>query len=742
MTDLLTNLNEQQRQAVEHTEGPLLILAGAGSGKTRVITHRIAYLIEKKHINPGNILAFTFTNKAAAEMKQRIINLVDEKAGDIWIGTFHATCVRILRRDIEKIGYDRNFLIFDTDDQLTLVKECIRDLGVNESNFPPRLVLHEIGRAKDELVEPSAFIKQHESDYRMSKIGGIYAEYQKRLKQNNALDFDDIIMLTLRLFVDFPPVLSYYQRKFMYIHVDEYQDTNTAQYHLISLLAGGYRNLCVVGDDDQSIYSFRGANIRNILDFEKEFPDCRVIKLEQNYRSTKTILNAANAVIQNNAGRKSKMLWTHNDEGSRLYVHQAENEHDEAAIVANIIKTLKRKGEFDFKDVAVLYRTNAQSRVIEDIFRQEGIPYKILAGTSFYQRREIKDVLSYLRLINNPESNVDLKRIINVPKRGIGAATIEKIETLAEKNDASMYNVILHAESYGELSKAAGKIKDFVKLIESFRERKGCMDISTLMKAVITETGIIDELEAQGTVEAKNRIENIKELVSLGMEFDARYREEMPEDADALEEFLAGISLVSDQDSIDEENSVLLMTIHSAKGLEFPLVFLVGMEEGIFPSYRSALDETELEEERRLCYVAITRAKDRLYITWSKYRTLYGKTDYNPPSRFIKEIPVELTQGIFDDFIANKPRSGIETKQDMFGGAVLFRGGKPITLNDLKKPAAGSYKVGDRVRHKKFGDGVIVSVSKDEDDYKLEINFDLYGMKRLLAGYANLQILK
>lgn len=360
MTDLLTNLNEQQRQAVEHTEGPLLILAGAGSGKTRVITHRIAYLIEKKHINPGNILAFTFTNKAAAEMKQRIINLVDEKAGDIWIGTFHATCVRILRRDIEKIGYDRNFLIFDTDDQLTLVKECIRDLGVNESNFPPRLVLHEIGRAKDELVEPSAFIKQHESDYRMSKIGGIYAEYQKRLKQNNALDFDDIIMLTLRLFVDFPPVLSYYQRKFMYIHVDEYQDTNTAQYHLISLLAGGYRNLCVVGDDDQSIYSFRGANIRNILDFEKEFPDCRVIKLEQNYRSTKTILNAANAVIQNNAGRKSKMLWTHNDEGSRLYVHQAENEHDEAAIVANIIKTLKRKGEFDFKDVAVLYRTNAQ----------------------------------------------------------------------------------------------------------------------------------------------------------------------------------------------------------------------------------------------------------------------------------------------------------------------------------------------------------------------------------------------
>lgn len=676
---LISNLNKEQQEAVLHTEGPLLILAGAGSGKTRVVTHRIAHLIKNRGIYPGSILAITFTNKAAREMKERVETLVGQAANDIWISTFHSACVRILRRDIEKIGYDRSFVIFDTSDQQVVIKDCLKELRLNEKNYPPSNVLSTIGRAKDELIDPETFTRINQTDFRLVKIAEIYRLYQQKLKQNNALDFDDIIMCTIKLFKENEAVLEYYQKKFKYIHVDEYQDTNKAQYMLISLLARLHRNLCVVGDDDQSIYMFRGADITNILDFEKEFKGARVIKLEQNYRSTKTILAAANSVIRNNAGRKQKALWTNNDPGCKIKCFEGQNEHEEAVFVAKEIKKIVETANKDYKDFAVLYRMNAQSRVLEERLMREGIPYRIFGGLRFYDRKEIKDVIAYLRLIQNPSDNYAFKRIINVPKRGLGNVTIESIESLASSRGCSMYDIISSAGEYAELQRVAAKLEKFRILIEGLRRLKDIIPVSVLIGEVIEKTGILDELESQKTTESEGRIENIRELISAALEFEKQASQEQTESDDGsveyddvngiyvdvdgfsaanegnqlyadgnfgLEEFLANVSLVADVDNLNEvNNNVVLMTIHSAKGLEFPVVFIVGLEEGVFPGYRSLYNETELEEERRLCYVGITRAKEKLYMTSTRSRTLFGRTTNNRLSRFVEEIPFKYLDG-------------------------------------------------------------------------------------------------
>lgn len=743
--DLLKGLNKEQKEAVLHTEGPLLILAGAGSGKTRVLTHRIAYLIKEKNVHPGSILAITFTNKAAREMKERVEKLLGDLAGNIWVSTFHSTCVRILRRDIEKMGFDRNFVIFDSADQQTVIRDCLKELNLNEKNYPPRAMLDMIGRAKDELIEPATYIKMYASDFRMNKVAQVYELYQKKLKQNNALDFDDIIMFTIKLFLDNPPVLDYYQRKFKYILVDEYQDTNTAQYSLISLLAQVSRNLCVVGDDDQSIYGWRGANIRNILDFEKEFRDCKVIKLEQNYRSTQTILDAANNVIKNNIGRKNKRLWTGNPRGCNIQRYAGDNEHDEAIFVANEIKKLATCGNMEYKDFAVLYRINAQSRVLEEMLMREGIPYRIFGGLRFYDRKEIKDVIAYLRVIQNPYDDIALKRIINVPKRGIGNATVETAEEIARQRGCSIFSIISSASEIPELQRASSRLQNFVDLISRFRVLKGSMEVPELIEEVIERTGILKELQDESTTEAETRIENIRELISVALEFDKQseaLREEFG-DEQGLEAFLAHTSLVSDVDNLEEgNNSVVLMTLHSAKGLEFPVVFMVGMEEGVFPGYRSMSDENELEEERRLCYVGMTRAKEKLYMTNTYYRTLFGNTTYNRVSRFLNEIPEEFIEEPGRKIARSSGVSKV-SESPSSNNLGLFRGSKPISLNEIRKPALNViFSVGDVVEHKKFGVGTITSVEKENDDYKLEIQFKTAGMKRLMAAYANLNKLR
>ncbi len=786
--ELLNGLNKEQREAVLHTEGPLLVLAGAGSGKTRVLTYRVAYLIKEKNVHPSSILAITFTNKAAREMKERIEKLVGAGSEEVWVSTFHSTCVRILRRDIEKIGYDRNFVIFDTSDQQTVIKDCLKELNLNDRNFPPKSVLETIGRAKDELIDPEIFARMNEGDFRLSKIAQIYSLYQKKLKQNNALDFDDIIMLTIKLFADNQPVLEYYQRKFRYILVDEYQDTNTAQYSLISLLAQKHRNLCVVGDDDQSIYGWRGANIRNILDFEKEFKDCRVIKLEQNYRSTQNILDAANSVIENNLGRKKKRLWTNNGTGERIKLYQAENEHDEASFIADEIRALCAREGMSYKDVAVLYRINAMSRVIEDMFIREGIPYRIFGGLRFYDRKEIKDIIAYLRVIQNPSDNISLKRIINVPRRGIGSATVETAERIANSRGTSIFSIISSAREIPELQRAASRLEAFTGLITGLKLMKEEVSVSELMQAVMEQTGILKELEEENTEEAESRIENIKELMSVAIEFEDQA--ENP----GLEEFLAHISLVSDIDNYEEgTDSVVLMTLHSAKGLEFPVVFMVGMEEGIFPGYRSMLEESELEEERRLCYVGITRAKQKLYMTHAFRRTLFGNTSCNFVSRFVREISPELIDDLNDDNAAAQGVYGARSNSFSNISSNTFTnrfsntftntftssytnsyakspgfGRSPDTVKGFALPGLNNssvtnkpgnsfatnipgnhfgisnpgnnfdFKVGDRVRHKKFGIGIITSAEAEGNDYKLEIQFENVGMKRLMASFANL----
>ena len=639
MSDLIEGLNNKQKEAVTATQGPCLVIAGAGSGKTKVLTHKIAYLMQEEKVLPWNILAITFTNKAANEMKERIETLVGEAAKDIWMGTFHSICVRILRKFIDRIGFDSSFLIFDASDQKTLVKECLKALNIDDKLFNERGVLAEISNAKNALLEPEAYSRKYAGDYRKSKIAEIYALYQKRLKENNAVDFDDIINHTIKILSENPDVLEYYTEKFKYILVDEYQDTNKAQFTLVTILASKYGNITVVGDNDQGIYSFRGADISNILNFEKDFPGTKIVKLEQNYRCTGNILKAANSVIKHNETKYDKKLWTENGEGTLPQIYQGEDEYDEARFVVEEIRHLKREELDHYSDFAILYRMNSQSRALEDILRREDIPYKIVGGLKFYERKEIKDAISYLRLIANPSDNISLKRIINEPKRGIGKTSLDHIQEIAENQGISMYEVIKHADDFGQ-PRVYANAKEFIDTIETLRSQKEEIKISDLLKETLNKTGYTRALEQESTIEAESRIQNLEELVTVAVEFEEEFAE------NGLSDFLESISLSSDIDNLeDQEDSVTLMTLHSAKGLEFPVVFLVGMEEGIFPGYQSVGEPKELEEERRLFYVGITRAKQHLYLTCAKRRTIFGSTSYNAISRFVKEIPEELLDG-------------------------------------------------------------------------------------------------
>lgn len=632
-------LNEQQKAAVMHTQGPLLLLAGAGSGKTRVLTHRAAYLIDEEGVDPWNILAITFTNKAAGEMRERVNQIVGDGADRIWVSTFHSTCVRILRRYIDRLGYDTNFTIYDTDDQRGIMKEVCKKLQIDTKQLKERTILGAISSAKDELIDPLQYEKQNGFDYNGSRIAKAYREYQATLKKNNALDFDDLIVKTVELFRADAQVLDSYQNRFRYIMVDEYQDTNTAQFELIRLLAGKYRNLCVVGDDDQSIYKFRGANIRNILDFEKVYPEAKVIKLEQNYRSTQVVLDAANAVIRNNTRRKNKALWTDKKEGSRIHFRPFENAYEEAEFIASDVAKKHRNEDVRYGDCAVLYRTNAQARMLEECFIMEGIPYDVIGGTNFYARREIKDILAYLKTIDNGRDDVAVKRIINIPKRGIGATTIVRVQEYADARNISFYDALREADQIMTIGRSASKLQPFVMMIQAFRSKLEFFTLEDLIKDVIETTGYVKELEASDDEDAADRIENIDELVSKVVSYEETHEEP------SLSEFLEEVALVADIDRAEEgDDRVLLMTLHSAKGLEFPHVYLAGMEDGVFPSYMTIMsdDPMDIEEERRLAYVGITRAKDDLTLTCAKQRMLRGETQYNPVSRFVKEIPPEL----------------------------------------------------------------------------------------------------
>lgn len=635
------SLNPVQQEAVYHTRGPVLILAGAGSGKTRVLTHRIAYLIDEEGINPWNILAITFTNKAAGEMRERVDQIVGYGSENVWVSTFHSTCVRILRRYIDKIGYDRNFTIYDSDDQKSVVKEICKKLNIDTKLYKERALMSAISSAKDELVTPDEFMLRAGGDFAKSRIAQVYKEYQKILKNNNALDFDDLIMKTVELFKSVPEVLEYYQERFKFIMVDEYQDTNTAQFKFVSILAAKYKNLCVVGDDDQSIYKFRGANIYNILNFEKEYPDAKVIKLEQNYRSTKNILAAANAVIHNNSGRKEKSLWTSNEAGAKVAFEQYNSEHEEAAGVVDGIDMLMKDGQAKYSDCAVLYRTNAQSRVLEEKFVLRGIPYRIIGGQNFYARKEIKDLLCYLKTIDNGRDDLAVRRIINVPKRGIGATSLNKVDDYAVRHGLSFFEALEEAKEIPTIGKAADKISGFVNMIQVLRAKLEYISLAELLQEILDETGYVKELEAEGTEEALGRVENIDELMNKVIAYEEDHEEP------SLSEFLEEVSLVADIDNLDEANEkVVLMTLHSAKGLEFPYVYMTGMEDGLFPSYMSIVsdDSLEIEEERRLCYVGITRAMKQLTLTYAKSRMVHGNTQYNKVSRFVREIPGKLLQ--------------------------------------------------------------------------------------------------
>jgi len=745
--DYLKGLNDKQKEAVEFGEGPLLILAGAGSGKTRVLTHRIAYLIEKRGIFPGNILAITFTNKAANEMKERITGLLENNVEDIWMGTFHSICVRILRRNIDRIGFDRSFSIYDRDDQITLVKECIKELNVNKDVYNEKAVLSKISELKDRMIEPDTYINQNYSNYYSRNVGELYALYEKKLKAYNALDFDDLILKTIELFNKNTDVLDYYQRKFKYVFVDEYQDTNRSQYQLIKLITGIHKNICVVGDPDQSIYRFRGADISNILNFERDFKGATTILLEQNYRSTKNILDVANHVIKNNYERKDKNLWTDNEEGQRVTVETLLDEKEEAYFVASKIIDLIQNG-FSFKDIAILYRTNAQSRTFEEFFIKNKIPYKIVGGLRFYDRKEIKDIIAYLKVIQNPSDNVSLKRIINVPRRGIGNATIEKIEEYALNNDESLYSVMMDIDKVSFLSSGPKKkIKDFVDMINEFMAMSEVLSINEFIEKVVNGVGYIKELEKEGGIEAETRLENIREFISVAVDFEVKNPD------GTLEDFLATISLLSDVDKTeDKENSVTLLTVHSAKGLEFSVVFLVGMEEGLFPIRRALDNESELEEERRLCYVAITRAKKLLFITRSKIRTIYGQTSYSMASRFLDEIPKDLIQSstkneyrhedkyaetnVFTSVSSkNSKREKFIEVKDYTRNSSVENSNNPNLKGDI------DVSIGTKVNHKKWGIGTIVQINDKKDDKEVVIAFDKVGLKRLILSIAPIEIL-
>ena len=766
MQNLIEGLNDKQKEAVLATEGPCLVIAGAGSGKTKVLTHKIAYLLSEKNVKPWNILSITFTNKAANEMKQRVEKLVGEASQEMWLGTFHSICVRILRRFIDRIGFDTTFLIFDSTDQRTLVKECIKSIGLDDKLFTDRSVLSEISNGKNDMIEPKAYQVKYNGDFRKEKIGEVYELYQKKLKENNALDFDDIINYTIKILTENPDVLEYYTEKFKYVLVDEYQDTNKAQFMLVSILASKYGNITVVGDNDQGIYSFRGADITNILNFEKDFPGSKIVKLEQNYRCTGNILKAANAVIKNNENKYDKKLWTENEEGKLPCIYKAEDEYDEASYIVKQINMLKMEEYLKLSDFVILYRMNSQSRAIEDIFRRENIPYKIIGGLKFYERKEIKDIIAYLRLIFNTSDNLSLKRIINEPKRGIGKTSLDNIQDISDKTGKSMYEIIKYAEQY-ELNRVKENSIQFVEVIEELRKQVNQIPISELIKLTLNKTGYVKALENENTIEAESRIQNLEEFLTVAIEFE----EQMAENT--LAEFLESISLTSDIDNMEEsEDTVTLMTLHSAKGLEFPVVFLVGMEEGIFPGYKSIGEIKELEEERRLFYVGITRAMQYLYLTCAKRRTIFGSTSYNQMSRFLKEIPKDLLDGYEE--IDNEDNNSFkdsnygweygtnyagkvktykfdnvekipEVKEKV--GAFQFRTAESF-LNSLNKKASDrqvditKYKEGQRIYHKKFGEGTINKIEQEGEDYKLDIQFDKVGHKRLMAKFAELEIIE
>ena len=763
---LLDALNEPQRQAVMATDGPLLILAGAGSGKTRVLTHRTAYLIEECGVNPYNIMAITFTNKAAGEMRERIDQMVGYGSESIWVCTFHSTCVRILRRYIDRLGFGTNFTIYDSDDQKTLMKDICKRLEIDTKMYKEKMFLSAISSAKDELIDPIEFETRAAGDYVKRKQAQVYREYQQALKQNNALDFDDLIMKTVELFKLDKEVLASYQDRFRYIMVDEYQDTNTAQFELIRLLALKYQNLCVVGDDDQSIYKFRGANIYNILNFEHHFPDATVIKLEQNYRSTQNILDAANAVIANNQGRKEKRLWTDNGAGDKITFEQLDTAAEEADFVARDIARRVRKGEYQYKDCAILYRTNAQSRLFEERFITANIPYKIFGGVNFYARKEVKDLLAYLKTIDNGQDDLAVRRIINIPKRGIGAASINKVALYAQEQEISFYDALCVAEQVPGLGKAAAKIRPFVLFIQSMKAKAKLLSVSDLLQEVIETTGYVRELEAEGTDEAEARIENIDELISKAVDYAEG------EEAPTLNGFLENVALVADIDSFDENSDyVVLMTLHSAKGLEFPNVYLAGLEDGLFPSYMSITSDNsqaEIEEERRLAYVGITRAKKNLTITSARVRMVRGQTQYGKVSRFVREIPPELLSGkIYEPKTKEEPieQSTFQKARKAFRTVPSYGGsgygkevgegyGSTFRSSKATKPvytkvenqrdfgSAGgalSYQVGDRVRHIKFGDGEVMAIVSGGRDYEVTVDFDKAGTKKMFASFAKLK---
>ena len=734
-------LNPPQREAVAQTEGPVLILAGAGSGKTRVLTHRIAYLMDEKGVNPWNILAITFTNKAAQEMRERVDKLVGFGSESIWVSTFHSACVRILRRHIDNLGYDTNFTIYDTDDQKSLMKDVCRKMNIDTKIYKERSILAQISHAKDELLTPDDMEMKAAGDYNMKKVASVYREYQAALRKNNALDFDDLIVKTVELFEKCGAVLEYYQERFKYIMVDEYQDTNTAQFKFISLLAQRYQNLCVVGDDDQSIYKFRGANIGNILGFEHVFPDARVIRLEQNYRSTRNILNAANQVIANNTERKAKTLWTENEEGSKVHFRQFLNAYEEAEYVAGEIGKLKRNGLGNYRDCAILYRTNAQSRIFEEKFIAANIPYKLVGGVNFYARKEIKDLLCYLKTINNARDDLAVQRIINVPKRGIGATTLGRVQDYADNMGISLYEALRVAEEVPSIGRSLSKIDGFVTFIQMLKSKADVLTVEEILQEVIDSTGYVAELEAEDTEESRARIENIDELISKTV----AYQEAMEEQNQpaTLSGFLEEVALVADIDTVDpDQDYVLLMTLHSAKGLEFPKVFMVGMEDGIFPSHMTISygDDGEMEEERRLCYVGITRAMKDLTLTCAQQR-IRGETQYNRVSRFVREIPRELVD-LGHTIQEKKPKVEelipTPAKYSKMKEILQGRNYKPREFK-VTKANSLDYEVGDTVRHIKFGVGIVKEIVEGGRDYEVTVEFDKVGVKKMFASFAKLK---
>lgn len=732
---MINTLNPQQQEAVRHTEGPLLIMAGAGSGKTRVLTHRIAYLMGEKEVSPRNILAITFTNKAAREMKDRVAKLVGSQGEYMWVSTFHSMCVRILRRDIDRIGYSSNFSILDSGDQLSVIKQVLKNLNIDPKKFDPRAMLGQISAAKNELITEEAYAK-NAGNYYDRQVAQVYEGYQKMLRKNQSLDFDDLIMQTIHLFDRLPEVLEYYQRRFQYIHVDEYQDTNHAQYYLVKQLAKRYENLCVVGDSDQSIYRWRGADITNILSFEKDYPSAKTVLLEQNYRSTKSILDAANTIIANNSGRKPKNLWTDNDDGKKLSYYQGATEQEEALYVADTIQQLVQSGKYQPSDVAILYRTNAQSRAIEDTFVKSGISYQMVGGMRFYDRKEIKDMIAYLRLITNPDDDISFQRVVNEPKRGIGKTSIERLQAYAAMHDISLFETVKEVDFTGVSKKAANALAGFQDLIRSLSQQQEFLTATDMVEAVLERTGYEEMLKNERSIEAQSRLENLEEFKTVTQEF------EKANDDKTLIAFLTDLALIADIDRVDEEDpdqtkKITLMTLHAAKGLEFPVVFLIGLEENVFPHSRSLMDDEEMEEERRLAYVGITRAEKELYLTHAKMRTLYGRTNFNPVSRFINEIPDELME---------KPDS---EKSQLFGGGSINRRfekkkesaprRRAQRMETPKMPGADSeaWSVGDKALHKKWGTGTVVRTQGEGEKLELDVAFPApTGIKRLLAKFA------